>query len=76
MYVVLRENPDQNDIVPLYVFIISIFFAVCHILIEFYVLNAERKSYKSNITSYSLACFNGRFSFIPYMDFLKVQRDD
>ena len=47
---------------------LSVALAVSHIMLEFVQLSYEAKACKTNIVNYSIACFNGRFGWVPFAD--------
>ena len=42
--------------------------AVAHILLEYVQLSYEAKACKTSMTNYSIACFNGKFGWVPFAD--------
>ena len=42
--------------------------AVSHILLEYVQLSYEAKACKTTVINYSIACFNGRFGWVPFVE--------
>lgn len=49
---------------------ISILLAVIHIILELGYLAIEANATKTSFLNYCIACFNGRFNWVPYIDYL------
>ena len=48
---------------------ISIVFALLHASIEFMFINLEKKANKTSMMHYLIICFNGRFGYVPFIQF-------
>ena len=51
---------------------ISIMLAFAHAILEFLFLYMEAQASKTSFLNYCIICFNGRFGWVPYNDFLIV----
>ena len=51
--------------------IASMCLAVLHVVLEFGYLAIEAKATKTSFLNYCVACFNGRFNWVPYTDFMQ-----
>ena len=52
--------------------LLSVALADAHILLEFVQLSYEAKACKTSMSNYSIACFNGKFGWVPYADDLAI----
>ena len=50
--------------------ILSIVLAAVHALFEFTFLAIEAQASKTSFFNYCIICFNGRFNWVPYTDYL------
>ena len=50
--------------------ILSIVLAAVHALFEFGFLAIEAQASKTSFFNYCIICFNGRFNWVPYTDYL------
>ena len=48
----------------------SLFLAFLHTVLEFFYLYIEAQAAKTSFINYCIVCFNGRFNWIPYNDYL------
>ena len=48
--------------------LLSVALAVAHINLEYVQLSYEAKACKTSMTYYSIACFNGKFGWVPFAD--------
>ena len=51
---------------------LSVALAVAHILLEFVQLSYEAKACMTNVSNYAIACFNGKFGWVPFADDLAI----
>ena len=51
---------------------ISIMLAFAHAILESLFLYMEAQASKTSFLNYCIICFNGRFGWVPYNDFLIV----
>lgn len=49
---------------------VSLALAFLHTVLEFFYLYIEAQAARTNFINYCIICFNGRFNWIPYSDFL------
>ena len=62
---------DQNKAdfgVDMTSILLSVALAVAHILLEYVQLSYEAKACKTSMSNYSIACFNGKFGWVPFAD--------
>jgi len=52
--------------------LISIILATIHALLECVFLYMEAQASKTSFTNYCIVCFNGRFGWVPYNDYLMM----
>lgn len=52
--------------------IVSIILAFSHALLEILFLYMEAQATKTSFINYCIVCFNGRFGWVPYNDYLIV----
>lgn len=52
--------------------IVSIILALSHALLEILFLYMEAQATKTSFINYCIVCFNGRFGWVPYNDYLIV----
>ena len=52
--------------------IVSIILAFSHALLEILFLYMEAQASKTSFINYCIVCFNGRFGWVPYNDYLIV----
>jgi hypothetical protein len=48
--------------------LLSVALAIAHGILEFIQLNYEAKACKTTLTNYCVACFNGKFGYVPFVD--------
>ena len=48
--------------------LLSVALAVAHIMLEYVQLSYEAKACKTSMANYSIACFNGKFGWVPFAD--------
>lgn len=49
----------------------SIIIAIVHTVLEFAYLAIEAQASKTSFMNYCMVCFNGRFNWVPYIDYLE-----
>lgn len=50
--------------------LISLFLSIVHLIFEGIFLLMESQVTKTSLLNYSIVCFNGRFGWVPYEDYL------
>lgn len=53
-----------------YAIVASLFLALSHAILEFMFLYMEAQASKTSFVNYCIVCFNGRFGWVPYNDYL------
>ena len=51
---------------------VSILLAATHALLELIFLYMEAQASKTSFINYCIVCFNGRFGWVPYNDYLII----
>lgn len=78
------QKADDNSVrefdVSFISIVISILLALSHALLESIFLYIEAQASKTSFINYCIICFNGRFGWVPYNDYLittsqKMQED-
>ena len=64
----LKYSSNEDFGVDLSSILASIALAVSHILLEYVQLSYEAKACKTSMAAYCMACFNGRFGWVPFVD--------
>ena len=64
LYVVDEDKADFE--VNMTSILISVALAVAHILLEYVLLSYEAKACMTNVSNYAIACFNGKFGWVPF----------
>lgn len=49
---------------------LSVALASMHIILEIFMLKLEALACEVNLLDYTVACFNGRVGFVPYLDLI------
>lgn len=50
--------------------IVSLSLAVLHVLLECFFLKMEADATKTNFLHYCIICFNGRYGWVPFTDYM------
>ena len=58
------------DQVTMEAIIVSLSLAVLHVLLESFFLKMEAKATKTSFLHYCIICFNGRYGWVPFTDFM------
>ena len=67
------DDQDKADFgVNMTSILVSVALAVAHILLEFVQLSYEAKACMTNVSNYAIACFNGKFGWVPFADDLAI----
>ena len=67
------DDQDKADFgVNMTSILVSVALAVAHILLEYVQLSYEAKACRTSMSNYSIACFNGKFGWVPYADDLAI----
>jgi len=66
------KNPEEKAEfgVSVEAIIISCILAISHALLESIFLYMEAQASKTSFINYCIICFNGRFGWVPYNDYL------
>jgi hypothetical protein len=74
MLMYFNQLEDQNAMdefgVSVTAIVVSILLAISHALLECVFLYMEAQASKTSFVNYCIICFNGRFGWVPYNDFL------
>ena len=74
MLVFLKAEDDEETIQNFGVSIkslgISIILSLTHTILECLFLYMESQATKTSFINYTIVCFNGRFGWVPYNDYL------
>ena len=74
IYFYFSKYPEENDVdVNLQAIMFSILTAIAHVLMEILFVKMEREANKTTTMNYLMICFNGRFGFIPFTEYLDNQ---
>ena len=65
-----RLLSDDDDHVEIEGIKESVALAVIHIFLELFQLYFEAKACKTSMIDYSVACFNGKFGWVPYINII------
>lgn len=67
-----REQRDADNVVEVSVdaILLSLLLALAHGVLEAAFLYLEARASKTSFINYCMVCFNGRFGWVPYNDFL------
>ena len=65
-----QSKPEEAEAfgVNLSSILISVCLAIAHGILEFIQLSYEAKACKTTLTNYCIACFNGKFGYVPFVD--------
>lgn len=70
MLYVFRNKPNSELEVSVQAIVVSLFLALFHGLLEAIFLAMEAQASKTSFINYCIICFNGRFGWVPYNDYL------
>lgn len=70
MLVYFQKKPEEAEAygVDLTSILISVGLAIAHAILECIQLNFEAKASKTSLANYCVACFNGKFGYVPFVD--------
>lgn len=66
----MRNDNEETISVRVEDIITSLFLALSHAILEFMFLYMEAQASKTSFVNYCIVCFNGRFGWVPYNDYL------
>lgn len=72
----MRNDPVELEAldISLETIMISIGFAILHAAIEAMFINLEKKANKTTMMHYLIICFNGRFGYVPFKQYLTLDK--
>ena len=53
----------------------SVFMAVCHLILEMILINLESKATNTSMGNYSIVCFNAREGWLPFASRFKTRNE-
>ena len=62
----VADEDKANFGVDMTSILLSVALAAAHILLEFVQLSYEAKACKTSLVNYTIACFNGKFAWVPF----------
>lgn len=67
-------NDDKLGVQPESI-VVSLVMSIVHLLLEGLYLKVEADASKTGFLNYCIECFNGRFNWVPYIEFIKAAQD-
>ena len=65
-----NEKAKEEFGVSVVAIVVSVCLAISHALLECVFLYMEAQASKTSFFNYCIVCFNGRFGWVPYNDYL------